>query len=737
MDKEKEEQEPIYTVEDILADYHREQEPTHKHNKVIQGHFADGLRKVSPEKTELVVEVVEENAQSPEQSNGELDTPYEKNVIPFAQTKGIKKDVDPLDALFGPMELPEEEILPDNIVKFPDTDEDQGVVTNLIKGLRNRADDYAEHMFEEDERTDPEEVRRIEKLVPGTDEENEQEEYYAPSRRRPKLPPKDIPPAELQDKYSRGLVGMKLRCILLTILTMVGIVPIILSFFSYTLPPQMIVDPRMMIWGYMGLLGLGMLLSIDVLLQGLWRAMHLKFGMDTLVTLSCIATMIDSLFLSVTLDRDGQMPYCAINILALWLLLDGSYKKRCGLRISCRIAATAKNPYRVTLDEKKWSGRDTYCKWSGTTDGFGSQIQMDDGAQRIYKIICPILLLCAIFCAAHIGYKSGDYTDIFWPLSAMLTLSCALGSTIAYGRVSRKLAQRLAKCGATLAGWGGVLQSQRGDRVLLTDTDLFPTGFIQFTEPRIFEGYSAGRIISYCASIYSEDNNSLSSGFYDLLRRRGGFYRSIDEIAYYEGGGVVAKFRNDRVLVGTAAFMNLMEIELPSGLQVNQAVYCAMNGELAAIFPLKYTMQDSVYPSIYALLGERVAPILATRDFNLIPTMLAGRFNLPTAEMDFPPTSRRRELSDPNAPHSEVITAVLCREGLTPFAEAIISARRLRIATRASAIICCCSSALGLFLASYLTQIGAYSSLSPLNLMIFLLTWLLPVWCVSEWGYRF
>ena len=59
--------------------------------------------------------------------------------------------------------------------------------------------------------------------------------------------------------------------------------------------------------------------------------------------------------------------------------------------------------------------------------------------------------------------------------------------------------------------------------------------------------------------------------------------------------------------------------------------------------------------------------MLATRDFNLIPAMLHQRFKLAADKMDFPPVERRRELSDPDQPHSSTITAVLCREGLLPY----------------------------------------------------------------------
>ena len=67
------------------------------------------------------------------------------------------------------------------------------------------------------------------------------------------------------------------------------------------------------------------------------------------------------------------------------------------------------------------------------------------------------------------------------------------------------------------------------------------------------------------------------------------------------------------MLVGSAAFMNLMEVPLPQGLNVKNAVFCAIDGELAGIFALNYTLPDTVFPSLTSLLRERVGPVLATR----------------------------------------------------------------------------------------------------------------------------
>jgi len=138
-------------------------------------------------------------------------------------------------------------------------------------------------------------------------------------------------------------------------------------------------------------------------------------GMDTLAALSCAFTLADTLLLAGSQGRGGQLSYCPAALFGLFFLLHGTYHKRCALRLSCRTAAAAAEPYLVTLDEGKWNGKDTYAKWSGTPAGFGSQIQMDDGAQRIYRVFCPVLLLaCIVFSLlASFGIFLLDYIIAF------------------------------------------------------------------------------------------------------------------------------------------------------------------------------------------------------------------------------------------------------------------------------------------------------------------------------------
>lgn len=609
----------------------------------------------------------------------------------------------------------------DKVVEFPG---EEGPATDnplaeKLNRLIRRADDYAGQMFEEEGRENDEDVRRAEEFIPGTDEEEPPADRRERKRRRQPPPAPDLPPADLAKRYGKGLKSLRLRTTLVFLLFLPALY-LTLDLFPY--PPQL--TPQMQVLALAGIQGTAMLLGLDVLFRGLFRLLRLEMGMDTLLVFACAATLADALTMYRLDPRDGQMPYCAAAVLGIFLLMLGTGRKRRGQRLACRTAASASEPYLVTLDEGKWNGWDTYCKWSGTPAGFGRQMQATDGAERIFFRICPLLFVACLLLSivASVGCQAPE--RLLWCLSAMLTACTSLSGALCYGLPWLSLTRRLSQLGSAIAGWDGVTATG-GSGILLNDTDFFPPGCVSLNGIKVFGDFPVDKVVSNTATLIRDSGSGLEKIFHDLLRSQGCVYRRSSDFCCYEGG-LSAVIRDQQVLVGSAAFMHLMEVTLPQGLNVKNAVFCAIDGELAGIFALNYTLHGTLEPSLNSLIRNRIVPVMATRDFNLIPAMLRQRFKLPVDKMEFPPVERRMELSGQEQEHSDILTAVLCREGVAPYAEAVVGATRLRRAVRLSAVLASLGAVAGLLLAFYLTFVGAYASLSAANLLIFLVMWLIP-----------
>lgn len=608
-----------------------------------------------------------------------------------------------------------------------------------LSTLIRRAIHYADHMYDRAE-PDPETLR-AEKYIPGVDREEAPTD--APSRRRrtyrPAEVPPDVPAADLAARWQKGLKGRGRRSALAFLLAVLS-VPLSLDLssglpFGLTLPAGLPAD----LYGLQCLILAGLLaaagaLCWDILWQGLRSVVRFSFSAEVLILLAWIFTLADSLTAGLFEDRQGCLPCGAVVLFGLAFHLWGLQSGRRAARITAKTAAQARTPYVVTLDDNKWSGRPAYTKWSGAPLGFSSQLQMPDAGQAVYRIAAPLLVLAGFLCAVMASVGQGVPGRFLWAASAIFTAVSSWSALLAYGLPFKKLARRL-NGSAALAGWPGVHRAQPGG-IVTTDGDLFPPGTVKVTQVTVFGGVATEKAVAYTATLLRVMNCGLTRPFHDLLRTHGAFYREVSGVRPHEGG-ISGIIRNQDVLVGTASFMHLMEVPLPPGLNVKNALFCALDGQLAGMFLLEYRLSTEVNPALSALMHADVSPILATRDFNLIPALLGQRFRLPMDRMEFPPVERRLELSRDEQEHDDTPVALLCREGLSVFSDAVVGARRLRSAVKLSLIFAVAGAVVGLAITFFLTAGGAYTSLTPPVFLAFMALWLVPEILIANWVNQF
>lgn len=612
-----------------------------------------------------------------------------------------------------------------------------------IHTLLRKADHFADHMYDQAE--PDEEARRAEKYIPGVDQEEVAGEEDGPRpSRRPKLRvvrkrelPPDTAPGRLAAQYSKGLKGQGRRVRLALLL---GIAAAALSLELPLLP-----------WGALeaAVEGFGLtlyqcralILSALLLLTGMVcyeipaagarQLCTLRPRAESILFLAWIFTLLDGLTAGFWALRGECLPYSAVTALGLAFALRGIHGRRRGDRLSAKAASQVRSPYVVSLDETLWSNKPTYTKASGSSVGFGSQLQMEDGGQRAYRAAAPLLLLGSLLCALLSSLGQGAAGRFFWAASACFTASGSWSALLAFGLPYRKLAERLHQEGAALAGWTGIARCGHGG-VIVSDGDLFPTGSVTVAQVKVFGSAATEKVVGYTASMLRAMDCGLTRTFHDLLRTQGAMYREVSGLEWHEGGasGII---RNKEVLVGTAAYMHLMEVVLPAGHNIKNAIFCAIGGQLAGMFPLHYAMSGGVNPSLSALMGAGLSPVLATRDPNLIPALLEQKFNLPVDKLEFPPVGRRLELSARDAHEDGLLVALLSREGLNVYCDALVGGRRLRQAVRWGLVFALAGSVIGLCLTFYLTSIAAYGSLTAGNFLIFMAAWLVPEILIANW----
>lgn len=616
-----------------------------------------------------------------------------------------------------------------------------------LSTLSRRADHFADHMYDQAE---PDaETKKVETYLPGVDQETP---VPTPKKKKvPKLPkvlkalsklkrpkparakvkpvPPDTKPSELAARYQKGLKARRNRVIISLVLSLLAMVLSVDIPVSISVPGVSLTQLR--VWILCGLLAIVGILCMEVLVVGIVRLCKLHPRAESLVALAWLFSLIDGLTFSVWPQRGENLPCCAITALGLTMAMWGRYLRQQGDRFSAKAAAQTSAPYVVSLDEDKWNHRPAYSKWPGTSRGFGSQLQMEDGAQQAYAIAAPLLIVACLLCSllASVGQGAGE--RFVWAAAATFTAASSYSSLLAFALPYKKLSSRLYKVGAAIAGWAGV-QRCRHAGIVLTDGDLFPPGCIQVSQFELFGTAKKEKTVSYAATLLKVADCGLTQPFYKLLQSTGALYREASGVRFHEGG-ITGIIHNHDIIVGTSDFMHLVDIPLPRSIRVKHAIYCAVDGKLAAMFPVTYAMPSTVRPSLSTLIGLKVTPILATRDPNLIPALLSSKFKLPVDKMEFPSTDRRRELSDANQLHSTQPVALLSREGVGAFCDTVLGCRRLRWATRLSLVFALAGAVLGVLLTCFIAYTGSYEALSPVNFFIFMLAWLVPELLIAGW----
>ncbi len=612
----------------------------------------------------------------------------------------------------------------------PERQEERGGLRGRLERLRKRMDRFSDSMFSQAATTD-EDTEMAEKYIPGTDEEAE----LRPSPKKPKRPRRvrrpanDLAPQELTRIYFTGLNFMNRRVVLLLLVCLLCGYLAVAAGTGLPLPGLLEDVPRLRAGLELWLLGWAIVLSLDVIWMGLSSLRSRLFTLHSLADLAVFFTAGDALHYCLA-GRDGPAPYCAPAVLILLCLTWGCYDRKLANYRVCRQAGFSQEPQRLAKDAKLWNARDTFTKERGDARDFGSQIQAPSGPELIQSRVAPILLLAALLLAFLASVGHGRPGQFLWCASAILVAASPLSALLCFTQPWLRLSRRLEKSGVAVAGWPGVHSAGGEAGVLITDTDLFPVGTVQFNGIKVYGDISLEKLVGCAASLIRVSGSGLTELFDGLVRTQGGFYRGVDDFRCYEAGGLSGSIRGEEIMVGSAAFMTVMDVPLPQDLKVKNAVFCAIDGALRGIFALNYAKTNAVRPAVLSLLRSKLVPVLASRDFNVIPAMVRQKLKLPVEKMEYPPVERRLELTEPDQEH-DTLCALLSRDNVESYADAIVGCRRLRSAARQSGVLCLLASLVGLALGYYLTTVQAFASLAPVNVLIFLALWLIPTLLIS------
>ena len=472
-----------------------------------------------------------------------------------------------------------------------------------------------------------------------------------------------------------------------------------------------------------------MLLSLDVITNGVMSAVRRRPGVETMAVLSCLLSSIDAVLTGLTDFAGAHMPLCLISSLSLVGILAANLFSCRGLRKALRVPAIGLNAYTVSGETGLNKGQITLLKSLRSSKGFVRRAEEATPDEELFRKISVPVTILAVLLSLIIAIVKKSFTDLAFILSAVFCPAVPLSALLCFALPFFTGSVRIFSSGAGIAGWSGLCDIGQSKNLIVTDRDLFPEGTVELVSPIICVNVDQKRIISYAASMLTASGCSVASCFTDLMERTGCTTRKIENFEALPGGGMRGIIDGSVVLCGSSDRMQLMNVWVPHQLVDRTVILLAVDGVLYGIFDMKYTADPQVRKALIALMRSNRHPIFALRDFNVTPELLRRCFDVATDGYDFPPYVDRFKMSEGTPSEDSKVAAVVCREGLGPLTHMADTGRSMYVTIWLNTLITLLSSLLGMLIV-FIKLVGA-GSIGVGFLFWYMILWLIPVVILS------
>ena len=512
----------------------------------------------------------------------------------------------------------------------------------------------------------------------------------------------------------------------------VCLIVVLLSAASTILYAQNVVPEsrlRLMIFGQFLAVLVSALLGSFQLIQGVADLFKGRFTLNTLLVFTFVACTADGVFCLL----QERIPCCAAFSLEVLLSLWSEYNRRHSEMGQMDVLRKAARLNGVYARKDAYENKAVLMQMTGQVEHFMDNYDQVSAPEKRQGIFALIAFLFSIGAGATAYVFHDVYTGI---QVAAVSLLAAVPATafIATTRPFALLQRRLHKLGAVLCGWQGVKQLCGKVIFPLRNEDIFPMGTTRMNGVKFFGERSRELVMAYATAVMTADGSSLAPLFQQVLDSYKGHCYEAENLRRYENGGIGGTVLDEAVLIGSLSFLKEMGVEVPEGIQVTQAVCVAVDGELSGIFAISYEKTRAVAAGLSTLSSYRgLNPVMVSGDFMMSEKFVRGKFGIKSKRLQFPDSLTRDLLC--TVPHDEAPEAAFMTTvaGLAPAAFCVTGARALRKACNFGVVLHMIAGILGMLVVLALVLVDALYLLTPANMFLYQLVWMIPGLLVTQW----
>ena len=465
------------------------------------------------------------------------------------------------------------------------------------------------------------------------------------------------------------------------------------------------------------------------LIQGVADLFKGRFTLNTLLVVAFFACAADGVFCLL----QERIPCCAAFSLEVLMSLWADYHRRHAQLGQMDVLRKASRLHGVSAKTDEAEDKTVLVRHFADVEDFMDnyeQVSKPEKRQNRYALI-------AFAVSVAIGVFAGFTQDLYTGIQmGAVSLLAAVPATafITTTRPFAILQKRLHRLGTVLCGWQGVEQLT-GKRIFpLWSEDLFPAGSMRMNGVKFFGSRPTDLVVAYATALVVAEGSGLAPVFTQVLDSRNGRHYDAENLRRYEGGGIGGTVLDEPVLVGPLSFLKDMGVEVPESIQVSQAVCVAIDGELCGLFAISYEKTRSAAAGMSTLSSYRkLNPAVVAGEFMLPESFIRSKFGIKSKRLLFPGEEERQKLRQMEAAEDACAALIATQDGLAPMAFGVTGARALRSACNTGVVLHMIGGILGMVVVLTLVVLGALHLLTPANMFLYQLVWLIPGWLVTEW----
>ena len=494
---------------------------------------------------------------------------------------------------------------------------------------------------------------------------------------------------------------------------------------------------RLMVFGqFLALLVSGLLGSYQMI-DGIGDLIKKRFTLNTLLAVTFVVCFVDGILCL----QQVRVPCCAAFSLQVTMSLWSTYQRRSRELSQMDTMRKAVRLDGIAVYPDYMDGKKGLLRKEGQVEDFMDHYAAMGRPEKRLNTYSFVAMWLAFAIGIAGGVLTGLSQGVAEGLAAGVQVSavCLLIAVPATGFISQSrpawvLEHRMHRLGTVLCGWQGV-EGLGGKAVFpLTYGDMYPVGTVRMNGVKYFGSRDPDQVVAYASALATASGTGLAGLFAQVLDTHNGRFYDAYDLTYFDNGGVKGTVENETVLMGSASFMKEQGVEIPENARLGYAVYLAIAGELSGLFAVSYEKSRSVAGGLTSLHAYRgLQCVLTSHDFMLTHGFMKNKFGIKPKRFLLPEHTLREELQQ-KKPDAEAPALLLTTvAGLAPLAYGVTGARVLGKASRMGTVLHIIGGAVGLAMMLLLVVLGALELLTPANMFLYQLIWMIPALLITEW----